>query len=309
MKIEQAKQVAEIYRTKSINKAAHNLFIAQSTLSTSIHALEKEFEQEIFIRTQRGVETTAFGEHFIPLCNEMLDTYMKMQMLAERIENSQEKKRFNVAVYYLDFAIRVFNEFFNLNKDLNVEFQYHENSRSRVITYVTEGTSELGILMMPCIRKANWLELLHANGLEYYTLSVEEPKILVGNNNPIAQKKRDGVSMKELADYTLLMYGEENELFKTINRSIIKKYHIKHYIRLNGRGSLKEMLKETDGYHLGIFNKNAYTKYKYDDNITVLDLNEENKDYYEIGYVKKMGVPLSEFGKKYIQTLISILSL
>lgn len=69
------------------------------------------------------------------------------------------------------------------------------------------------------------------------------------------------------------------------------------------------MLKETDGYHLGIFNKNAYTKYKYDDNITVLDLNEENKDYYEFGYVKKMGVPLSEFGKKYIQTLISILSL
>lgn len=307
MKIEQIKQAVEIYRTKSINKAANNLFIAQSTLSTSMQALEKEFGQKIFLRTPRGVETTEFGKEFIELCNKMLTTYQEMRVLAEKAERNSVKKKFFISVYYLDFAIRVFNEFFNSHKSLNVEFQYHECSRSRVIEFVADGASELGVLTMPSIRKAQWLELIHANGLEYFTLSVEEPKILVGHKSPIALKKRNSVAMKELSDYSLILYEEDSDFFKSISQSIIDKYEIKHYIRLNGRGSLKEMLKETDGYHLGTFNKNAYTRYKYDENIKVLNLDDKEKHFYEIGYVKKIGTPLSDFGKKYIQTLSDLL--
>ena len=305
MKIEQIRQAVEIYQTKSINKAAHNLFIAQSTLSTSMQALEKEFGHKIFLRTQRGVETTEYGEEFIKLCNKMLDTYEEMQRLTEKTNSTKQK--FYISVYHLDFAIRVFYEFYNSNKTQNVEFRYHECSRSRVIDFVAAGESELGVLVLPSIRKTQWLELIHANNLEYFTLSVEEPKVLVGNKNPIAQKNSDSISISDLDDYSLILYEEDSDFFKSINRSIIDKYKIKHTILLNGRGSLKEMLKELDVYHLGTFNNNAYSQYKYDENIKVFHLEAEDKHFFEIGYVKKIGVPLSDLGKKYIQTLSEIL--
>ncbi len=307
MKIEQLKYVSEIYRVKSINKAAHNLFISQSTLSTSVQALEKEFGQKIFIRTQKGVETTVFGEKFIKLCNSMLDTYQEMQCLAEKTANNTTKKKFYISVYYLDFALKVFHEFFNLHKELDADFKYHECSRSRLIDQIADGISELGVLTLPSIRKNHWLELIHANGLEYFTLSIEEPKILVGAKNPVASKRTDGIYTEDLADNSLIVYEEENELFQSITQSIIEQFKIKHYIRLSGRGSLKEMLKETDGFHLGTFNENAYQKYQYDENIKVFRLLDEANHHYEIGYIKKIGVPLSDLGQEYIQMLSAIL--
>ena len=61
MKIEQFRQVIEIFNTGSINRASQNLFLAQSSLSSSIRALERELGKEIFIRTQSGIGLTQFG--------------------------------------------------------------------------------------------------------------------------------------------------------------------------------------------------------------------------------------------------------
>ena len=307
MKIEQLRYISEIYRVKSINKAAHNLFISQSTLSTSVQALEKEFGQKIFIRTQKGVETTVFGEEFIKLCNSILDTYHEMQSLASKTKNNSAKKRFYISVYYLDFALKVFHEFFNLHKDLDVDFKYHECSRSRLIDHIADGSSELGILTLPSLRKNHWLELIHANGLEYFTLSIEEPKILIGSKNPLASLGNESISINDLANNSLIVYEEENELFQSITQSIIEQFQIKHCIRLNGRGSLKEMLKETDGYHLGTFNENAYRKYQYDENIKVFKVLDDANHHYEIGYIKRIKTPLSDLGKEYIQMLSAVL--
>ena len=45
MNLNQLKYVIEIARTRSINKAASNLFVSQSVLSTAIISLEKEIGQ------------------------------------------------------------------------------------------------------------------------------------------------------------------------------------------------------------------------------------------------------------------------
>ena len=42
MKIEQIRQIVEVAQVGSINKASQNLYIAQSTLSSSIRAVEEE---------------------------------------------------------------------------------------------------------------------------------------------------------------------------------------------------------------------------------------------------------------------------
>lgn len=311
MRIEQIQHVLEVYKTGSLNKAAKNLFIVQSTLSTSIRSLEKNLGQAIFIRTQNGMEVTDFGREFIRIGKEILDAYDQIQLLATQKRCTEIKKTFCISVYYLDFAIREFINLYSENKILsaeNLEFLYYECSRSKVIEHVSKGTSEIGVLMMPDIMKSQWLEFIVSNKLEYYLLSVEAPKILVSDSHPLAKKEEDTISFRELEPYDMLWYEEDGELFRTIHKIILDQYHINNQIRVSGRGSLKEMMHKTDGYIIGCFNENAYKYHKYDQNVRVFCLKEEEIFQYEIGFVKKIGEPLSELSEKYIQALVETLS-
>lgn len=308
MKIEQIKQALEIHKTGSINKAASNLFIAQSTLSTSISALERELGQKIFIRDKHGTVETKYGKEFIKLAKEMLDTYQKMQSLAKETKMLQQKNRFCVAIRYLEFAVRLFIDgIYNQYRSENTEFQFHECTGTKMIHYVSKGNSEIGVFALPNIFKALWLELFAANGLEYFKLTTESPKILMRKDHPVALNTTDDtVSFRTLEDYSLFYYEEENEVFNLINHAILDKYKIKQYIGFSGKG-VKEMLYKTDGYLLGIFNENAYSEHIYDENIRVFKLEGDDLFYYELGYVKRIGVPLSELGAKYIELLTSAL--
>ena len=50
IKLEQYKIFNEAASTLSFSKAAKNLFISQSAVSQTIHALEKELNTQLFIR-------------------------------------------------------------------------------------------------------------------------------------------------------------------------------------------------------------------------------------------------------------------
>ena len=65
MNLNQLLHVSEINRLGSFSKAAQTLYISQSALSKSVHALEAELKKEIFIRTPEGVTTTEFGKALI----------------------------------------------------------------------------------------------------------------------------------------------------------------------------------------------------------------------------------------------------
>ena len=64
MKLSQFEQIVMINETGSINLAAERLFMSQSQLSSSVRALEKELGADIFIRSNKGISLTPFGEEF-----------------------------------------------------------------------------------------------------------------------------------------------------------------------------------------------------------------------------------------------------
>ena len=59
MTLQQLIYSVKIAETKSMNKAAAELFISQPALSSAIHDLEEELNIEIFIRNQRGIIVTS----------------------------------------------------------------------------------------------------------------------------------------------------------------------------------------------------------------------------------------------------------
>lgn len=55
----------EIERCGSINRAAQNLYLSQSNLSSCIKSLEEELGYKIFNRTSKGIAPTPEGYLFL----------------------------------------------------------------------------------------------------------------------------------------------------------------------------------------------------------------------------------------------------
>ena len=89
MNLNQLIYASEINRLGSFSRAAQTLYISQSALSKSIHALELELEQEIFIRTTEGIATTDFGRAFLVEAEKTLQHVDRIKSMAVQAE---EKK-------------------------------------------------------------------------------------------------------------------------------------------------------------------------------------------------------------------------
>ena len=78
-------------KNRSINKAAADLFISQSVVSTAIAGLEKEIGHDIFVRSNRGVALTPFGHTFVSYVSSIqaqlvqLDSLIRAGFCATRI--------------------------------------------------------------------------------------------------------------------------------------------------------------------------------------------------------------------------------
>lgn len=67
--------IKKIADTKSISKAAEELFIAQPSLSQALQRIEKELGTHLFIREPRGMKLTYAGEKYYLMAKEILDIY------------------------------------------------------------------------------------------------------------------------------------------------------------------------------------------------------------------------------------------
>ena len=83
MQINHIEYFLEVARCQSISKAAKNLFITQSTLSTSIATLENELGFKLFTRLRQGVSLTPEGEKILKDAQKILATISEWKALAQ----------------------------------------------------------------------------------------------------------------------------------------------------------------------------------------------------------------------------------
>ncbi|MDD7224171.1 MAG: LysR family transcriptional regulator, partial [Lachnospiraceae bacterium] len=144
MTLQQLIYSVKIAETKSMNKAAAELFISQPALSSAIHDLEEELNIEIFIRNQRGIIVTSEGENFLSYARQIVEM---SNMLKDRYTSDDVKtNKFSVSMQHYSFAVEAFitlSEKFKLN---DYELAVHETKTSEVIENVEKFRSELGII-------------------------------------------------------------------------------------------------------------------------------------------------------------------
>lgn len=215
MNLNQLVYASEINRLGSFSRAAQTLFISQSALSKSIHALELELRQEIFIRTTDGVTITDFGKMFLSEAEKALQHITKIKNMAmlSKNESGAGPLKFSASCGQMLFAGEIFAGLMYRFLDVETDFRFRQRSYSEVYTDVRDGVSDVGVLMTLNTYTEDACRMFERNGLEYHTLGRLNVGVALHKNNPMAQAGVTRLKKGMLSDQLLIMIEEKLDPF------------------------------------------------------------------------------------------------
>ena len=294
MTLQQLLYAVKIAQTKSMNKAAAELFISQPALSNAIHELEEELNTEIFIRTQRGIIVSTEGEQFLSYARQMIEL---LDMIKEKyIDGEGKANKFSVSMQHYSFAVEAFIKLakeFGLN---DYELAIHETKTYEVIENVEKFRSELGIIYENNFNRKAIERILADKDLEFIKLFDCDVYVYLSLEHPLADK--EVIQFEDLLDYPCLSFeqGDNNSFY--FSEEMFTTHKFKRIIKADDRATMLNLMKGMDGYTLcsGIICKELNG-----DGFSAVKLDSDEK--MTIGYIKKKKLPLSNLGKRYISIL------
>ncbi|MCM1327372.1 MAG: LysR family transcriptional regulator [Bacteroidales bacterium] len=294
MTLQQLIYTVKIAETKSMNKAANELFISQPALSNAIHELEEELQIAIFIRNKRGIIVTAEGENFLSYARQIVEM---STMLKDRYSSGQAlTNKFSVSMQHYSFAVEAFMTLAEEFKLHDYELAIHETKTAEVIENVEKFRSELGIIYQNEFNEKALNKILMDKDLEFIPLFQCDVYVYMSAEHPLADKER--LSFEELTDYPCLSFeqGDNNSFYFAEEMYSTHKY--KRIIKADDRATMLNLMTGMKGFTLcsGIIceklNGSGY--------VAIPLISEEKMT---IGYIKKRTMPLSVLGEKYVSIL------
>ena len=106
MTLKQLQYAVTVAETGNMTEAARKLFIAQPSLTSAIHELEKEYGITIFTRSNKGIELTPDGDEFLGYARQVLE---QAGLIEERYTGKAAgKQRFCVSSQHYSFVVEAF---------------------------------------------------------------------------------------------------------------------------------------------------------------------------------------------------------
>lgn len=294
MTLQQLLYSVKIAETKSMNKAATELFISQPALSSAIHELEEELNIEIFIRNQKGIIVTTEGENFLSYARHIVEM---SNMLKDRYSSDEIKtNKFSVSMQHYSFAVEAFMKLAEEFKLNDYELAVHETKTAEVIENVEKFRSELGIIYQNDFNKKAIDKILADKSLEFVPLFDCDIYVYMSAEHPLAKKK--SVTFDEIIDYPCLSFeqGDNNSFYYAEEMFPTQKYN--RIIKADDRATMLNLMTGMQGFTLcsGIICEKLNG-----DGYTAIPL--ESDEVMNIGYIKRKNMPLSKLGERYISIL------
>mgnify|MGYP002401528473 CR=1 FL=1 len=184
----------EVAVRQSFTRAAEQLGYAQSSVTTQIQKLEKEFGVQLFERYGRGLRLTSAGEELLKTVTQMLELHQQAkEKLARQGGGSLTIGTIDsLAAYYLPpFVQRIRQSY----PELNIRLQ--PDREDRIVHRVKEGELDFGLMLVgePTDPALEWTEIR------------EEPLVLVSApDHPLA--RLDRVDLRRLGGEEWIMTEE-----------------------------------------------------------------------------------------------------
>ncbi len=237
MRLEQFQQIVEIEKHRSISKAAKALFMAQSSLSGSLHGLEEEIGVRLFERTASGVVPTPEGRDIILLAKQVLDCTSQMLNYGEQHKElrGEVKLMITQSFGYLFSDIMVAFKRRYPKAELHMEI----DTPRHIVEAVSQGQANLGMVMWGFLPE-HTIEVFDKAALRHEAFQSHKMMLFVGQDSELAES--DSVDIKEVQQEQFLSYS--SVYWTGVNRHIQSDTEA---LVMNDREALKRMISVGEG--------------------------------------------------------------
>lgn len=299
MTLIQLNYLITIAETKSLNKAAEQLYVSQPSLTNAIKELEKELGITLFYRSGRGVTLTNDGTEFLLYAKQIYGQYESV--LEKYGKGGSYKKKFGVSTQHYSFAVKAFVDMakeFDMSK---YEFALRETKTMEVISDVNTMKSEIGILYLSDFNRKAIEKLLKSYDLEFHHLVDCQAYVYIWKDHPLA--KEASISFAQLNGYPCLSFEQGDNSSFYFAEEILSTNEYSQVIKANDRATMLNLMVGLNGYTLcsGIIceelNGNDFVAVPFRDDA------QNPNSVMEIGYIVKKNTVRSKMGELYIEKL------
>ena len=294
MTLQQLKYVIEVARSRSISKAAQNLFISQPSLSNALKELENELGIVMFIRTNKGITMTPEGVEFLGYARQVVE---QADLLENRYAGAQStQQHFSVSSQHYAFAVSAFVRLLKNYHREDYEFSLRETKTYEIIEDVKNLHSEIGILYLNDFNEKVISKFLREGNLLFHELFTATPHVFISSGNPLA--KQEYVTLNDLLPYPYLSFeqGDYNSFY--FSEEILSTISRPKNIHVSDRATLFNLLIGLNGYTIstGVISRELNGS----DIVSVpLRVDEEIR----VGYITHKNVKNSPLANIYIEYL------
>lgn len=246
MTIQQCKYVLEIAKTGSFNQASKRLFVAQSSLSISVKALEKELNIKIFERNKNGILITTEGAEFLKYARQLCE---HNDFIESRYKSENDCKKLNIVTQHYDFVADVFCSMLREIDDTCYHFSLRETKTYDVIKEIENFTCDLGIIAIKDNDFDLMIRYLTNKKITFECILTALPHVYIRNNHPLSNYER--ITQNDLASYPYLSYeqGSHNSSFFT--EELYEVAGANKHVEISDRATLMNVLLTTDCFTIG----------------------------------------------------------
>ena len=215
MTFQQLKYLLEIYHTGSISKAAENLFLAQSSLSTAISNLEEELGCQIFIRNKNGMSPTTEGLQIIERANKIYGEY---QIMLQQPRSTVRRVRFTgIGIEPTRLAHqRLLKEYACCN---DVSFSISKCDLSETLARLALEETDLGVVLCHEPRVLSLENMVNAKKLQYDIVGRTPAVATIGPGHRLYHKEQ--IDYRELEQDRLIDGTKGTQLYNEYLKGIL----------------------------------------------------------------------------------------
>lgn len=238
MRLEQLRYLIEIANSKSINKAAHNLYITQPALSIAINSLEEELNYPLLTRTKKGVILTEDGARVVQDAQRIMDIINQWYL-------SPDKEYVLSGTVHLQatpsVCVAMSNTLiFELQKKYPALSVFlHDTTPQHMLQLISNTAVNIGICSYSQEKEAAFLEEARHRELNVEPLIEDQRCVMLSAKNPLSQKEM--LTTDDLRTLTLAYYSDMSDDISEFYR---KYFNPERCFRLDSRESILQLVAE-----------------------------------------------------------------
>ncbi|MBQ8249916.1 MAG: LysR family transcriptional regulator [Clostridia bacterium] len=293
MTIQQCIYAIEIAKTGSFSRAAKQLFIAQSSLSSSIKSLESELNITIFERSKNGVFLTGEGAEFIRYAEQIVE---QNEFILNRYSTPADRKKLYVSTQHYDFVADVFCRLLRETSEENFDFSIREIQTYEVIHEVETAYSDIGIIAIKDSDFDIMSRYLSKKGLNFTQFLKVPPHVFIRRGHPLSEK--DTLTYEALRGFPYVSYEQGSHNTSFFTEELADGLTPEKHVKISDRATLMNVLLTTDCYTVGT---GIIPSALNDGKIVCIPMPSDS--FYRIGYILRNDRNTSPLTKKLINLL------